>query len=357
MRRMLSAAATSRCRETFNFIISNIPSVPNLTERLTPEFVLWLLQSVEPILEREPNLIPLASPINICGDLHGQLDDLNSILRLAGLPPDSRYLFLGDYVDRGKHSVEVVCLLFCLKLDSPDHVYLLRGNHECRYMTREYGFEEECRAKLNKPLYQSFCQVFDQLPIAAVIDGSIFCVHGGLSKEIKTLAQINQLHRAEEIPDIGALSDLVWSDPDPSVRGWKPSDRCATFLWGFNVSQRFLEHNDLVMIVRAHEVVPQGYQFPFAPDKSVVTVFSATNADEMGDPNKASYMTVNNNATMTFTVLPDPVALKRAAQSRAAAKKVASELETAADSRPETPRRKSRQGAQTAVRDSVKRKR
>jgi serine/threonine-protein phosphatase PP1 catalytic subunit len=302
-RRSSSCAGAALHEDALGSIISRLPGSADVTDAFTGPFVRWLLAAVSPVFESEPNIVVLRSPIHICGDLHGQLSDLFSILRMGGVPPGRRYLFLGDYVDRGSNSVEVMSLLMCLKVAFPEHVTLLRGNHESREMTRQFGFADECKAKLGKQIYRAFLAAFDRMPICAIVDDRVFCVHGGLAPGIETLEQIAAIERFGEIPDAGPFADMVWSDPDPDVAGWGPSDRGPTVFWGPAVARRFLSENRLKMIVRAHQVVDEGFEFPFEPDRSVVTVFSASCSPD-DYCNKASFMVLTGDDPPTFTILP-----------------------------------------------------
>ena len=299
----VSQQATLRHRQTLLAMFSKMPELPDMSEHLNPPFIRWILATVQPIFENEPNVLVLSSPIHICGDIHGQLHDLLSIFSLGGLPPNQKFLFLGDYVDRGSESVEVICLLFCLKILYPNRVFLLRGNHESREMTRVFGFSDECRAKLNKQMHKFFCMIFNKMPLCSLIDDRIFCVHGGISPSLTSLDQIQEIDRFGEIPEEGLFSDLMWSDPSPKVDEWAPSDRGCTFLWGLAPVKKFLSDNNMAMVVRGHQVAKEGFNFPFEPDHCVVTVFSATNyADEYR--NKGCFMSIAGDGKMTFTDLP-----------------------------------------------------
>lgn len=165
----------------------------------------------------ESNIQPVRTPVTVCGDIHGQFYDLLELFRVGGGMPtdDVNYVFLGDFVDRGYFSLETFTLLMCLKAKFPERITLVRGNHESRQITQVYGFYDECQQKYgNASVWKSCCQVFDFLALAAIIDGSVLCVHGGLSPEIRTLDQIRVVARAQEIPHEGAFCDLVWSDPE-----------------------------------------------------------------------------------------------------------------------------------------------
>lgn len=170
------------------------------------------------------------------------------------------FVFLGDFVDRGYFSLETFTLLMCLKAKYPDRITLVRGNHESRQITQVYGFYEECQTKYgNASVWKSCCQVFDFLALAAIVDGKVLCVHGGLSPEIRTLDQIRVVARAQEIPHEGAFCDLVWSDPE-DVDTWAVSPRGAGWLFGDKVASEFNHVNGLQLIARAHQLVNEGYK-------------------------------------------------------------------------------------------------
>ncbi|KIH93538.1 serine/threonineeeee-protein phosphatase PP1-1 [Sporothrix brasiliensis 5110] len=213
---------------------------------------------------------------------------------------DSRFVFLGDFVDRGYFSLETFTLLMCLKAKYPDRIVLVRGNHESRQITQVYGFYEECQQKYgNASVWKACCQVFDFLVLAAIVDGTVLCVHGGLSPEIRTIDQIRVVARAQEIPHEGAFCDLVWSDPE-DIEAWAVSPRGAGWLFGDKVAHEFNHVNGLKTIARAHQLVNEGYKFHFA-EKSVVTVWSAPNyCYRCG--NVASIMTVDNNLESKFRI-------------------------------------------------------
>jgi len=220
------------------------------------------------------------------------------------------FIFLGDFVDRGYFSLETFTLLMCLKAKYPDRVTLVRGNHESRQITQVYGFYEECMQKYNNAsVWKACCQVFDFLALAAIVDGKVLCVHGGLSPEIRTLDQVRVVARAQEIPHEGAFCDLVWSDPD-DVETWSVSPRGAGWLFGSKVAQEFNHVNGLQLIARAHQLVNEGYKYHFA-DKDVVTVWSAPNyCYRCG--NVASIMNLEEDLEPQFTIFSAVADNKRA---------------------------------------------
>ncbi|KAI5168485.1 serine/threonine-protein phosphatase 2A catalytic subunit [Pancytospora epiphaga] len=227
------------------------------------------------ILIKEENVISVPSPVTICGDIHGQLYDLFELLKIGGLPPYTNYLFMGDYVDRGFHSVETVSFLLCMKIKYPDRVWLLRGNHESRQITQVYGFYDECLRKFGSPVvWRLFTDLFDCLPIAAVVNNDTFCCHGGLSPSFDTLDQLRSIDRRVEVPHEGVMCDVLWSDPDESP-GWGQSPRGAGFTFGPDITEAFNKRNNLKLVCRAHQLVNEGFNWNH--ERSCVTIFSAPN--------------------------------------------------------------------------------
>ena len=169
----------------------------------------------------------------ICGDIHGQFFDLMELFKVGNDCPQTNYLFMGDFVDRGFYSVESFLLLLALKVRYPKHITLIRGNHESRQITQVYGFYDECLRKYGSVNVWRYCtEIFDFLPLAALIDETVFCVHGGLSPAIDTLDQINTIDRKVEVPHEGPMADLMWSDPEENVEGWGVSPRGAGYVFG-----------------------------------------------------------------------------------------------------------------------------
>lgn len=269
------------------------------------------IQLVEPEIRRlcivakqvflaQPNLLELEAPINICGDIHGQYPDLLRIFESGGFPPDSNYLFLGDYVDRGKQSIETICLLLAYKIKFPENFFLLRGNHECASINRIYGFYDECKRRFSVRLWKIFTDCFNCLPVAAVIDDKIICMHGGLSPELVNLDQIRVLERPMDVPDQGLLCDLLWADPDREIKGWGENDRGVSYTFGADKVAEFLRKHDLDLICRAHQVVEDGYEF-FA-DRQLVTIFSAPNYCGEFD-NAGALMNVDPSLLCSFQIV------------------------------------------------------
>ena len=204
---------------------------------------------------------------------------------------------MGDYVDRGYYSVESVSLLLCLKVRYPRRIFLTRGNHESRQVTQAYGFYDECIRKYENPeIWKYFTDLFDFLPLTTLVEGRIFCLHGGLSPEVSTLDGARLIDRFQEVPHEGAMCDLLWSDPDTLV-GFGQSLRGAGHIFGENVSKEFCRVNGLDMISRAHQCTPTGYAWTHA--NKVCTIFSAPNYCYRC-ANEAAIMEVDENVSTNF---------------------------------------------------------
>lgn len=285
-------------------IISKLLSVKNSrlgkNVHLSEAEILFLCEQTKKIHLDQPMLLHINTPVKICGDIHGQYRDLLKLFDFSGFPPENNYLFLGDYVDRGKQSLETICLLFAYKVKYPKNIFLLRGNHECASINKIYGFFDECKRRHSIKIWKNFTDSFNCLPISAVVGGRILCMHGGISPELKELDQIDKIKRPTDVPDDGLLCDLLWADPEPSISGWGENDRGVSVTFGTDVVQSFLDDNDLDLICRAHQVVEEGYEF-FA-GKRLVTVFSAPNYCGEFD-NSGAIMNVDEDLTCSFQIL------------------------------------------------------
>ncbi len=309
---MTSETLASMVDEVISVVTLEREKKPGKTRRLPEASVNRIVRTMNEVFLDEPTLLKLNPPLTICGDIHGQLADLLRMFEFTGYPPQTRYLFLGDYVDRGKHSVEVIMLLFALKLKYPDHVYLLRGNHEDASLNIAYGFRKEVHKKYNVKLWKTFIECFDTMPLSALVAGKILCMHGGLSPHMQNIAEIDDIRRPLTIPDEGLACDLVWSDPDENIVGWAPNDRGVSFLFGADVVADFCRKNKIDLIVRAHQVVEDGYEF-FA-QKKLVTIFTAPNYTGEFE-NSASALQVNEKLGCSLKVLR-PIKKRRSSRRR-----------------------------------------
>ncbi|KAG0325859.1 hypothetical protein BG000_001648 [Podila horticola] len=223
--------------------------------------ILFICQQARDVFLSQPTLIELNAPVKIVGDIHGQYTDLLRLFEMCGFPPSANFLFLGDYVDRGRMSLETILLLFCYKIKYPENFFLLRGNHECANVTKVYGFYDECKRRASIKMWKAFVDVFNCLPLAAIVANKIFCVHGGLSPSLGSMDDIRALRRPTDVPDYGLLNDLLWSDPSETALDWEDNERGVSYCFGRSIIQKFLNRHDFDLVCRAHMVVEDGYEF------------------------------------------------------------------------------------------------
>ena len=267
------------------------------------ELITKLCEEVQKILMNETALLRVRSPIKIFGNIHGQFGDLMKLFDNFGCPSDAvfdgdidsiDYLFLGDYVDRGYNSLEVVVLLFALKLKYPDQIHLLRGHHEDKVVNKIYGFAEECGSKFSEDItdpssiFQKINKVFEYLPLAAIIDGKYFCVHGGIGNSLRYAEEIEKMPKPFEIQHFNEnaknsflqkmVNELLWCDPEVESDSTENSSRgilgleeirCKRFT--LERTKKFLEDNNLSLVIRSHEIVKDGFEM--INDK-IITVVS-----------------------------------------------------------------------------------
>ena len=254
--------------------------------RLHIEDVHKILNTANAIFREEPNVLMIEAPIAICGDIHGQFYDLLKLFEVGGDPKDVQYLFLGDYVDRGLFSIECLLLLYSYKICFPKRFFMLRGNHECRHLTEHFTFKEECIHKYELSAYKEAVESFDSLPLAAVVSDQFFCIHGGISENIKTVDDIRNVNRFAEPPQKGAACDVLWADPmedfdtyNGEQRFFFNDIRSCSCVFSYKAACDFLDRNHLRCIIRAHEAQDEGYKTYRQKDNfpTVITLFSAPN--------------------------------------------------------------------------------
>jgi serine/threonine-protein phosphatase PP1 catalytic subunit len=244
----------SSCAHPVDCSLSFQDKPPGTLVSLPEEDILALIKQCREKFMAQPALLEMGCPVNIVGDIHGQYYDLLQLFCMGGIPPESNYLFLGDYVDRAHQGIEVMCILMCFKIKYPDTFFLLRGNHECASLTRIYGFFDECKKRYSVKLWRRFTDLFNCLPLAAVVEEKIFCVHGGISPDLTELGMILKIQRPQAVPEEGLLCDLLWADPEPGIIGWGYNSRGVSYTFGEDVVTDFCEKHDLDLIVRAHQV-------------------------------------------------------------------------------------------------------
>uniref|UniRef100_A0A8C5EEM9 Serine/threonine-protein phosphatase n=1 Tax=Gouania willdenowi TaxID=441366 RepID=A0A8C5EEM9_GOUWI len=251
---------------------------PGKIVQMTEAEVRGLCIKSREIFLSQPILLELEAPLKICGDIHGQYTDLLRLFEYGGFPPEANYLFLGDYVDRGKQSLETICLLLAYKIKYPENFFLLRGNHECASINRIYGFYDDKTVTVKAVLH-------------SLTASTVY---------LQSMEQIRRIMRPTDVPDTGLLCDLLWSDPDKDVQGWGENDRGVSFTFGGDVVSKFLNRHDLDLICRAHQVVEDGYEF-FAK-RQLVTLFSAPNYCGEFD-NAGGMMSVDETLMCSFQIL------------------------------------------------------
>lgn len=291
--------------------------------RLTNEQTTLILNKVSAIFKKEENLLKLNKmPINVIGDIHGQFYDLIRLFDVSGDILETNYLFMGDYVDRGIYAVETILFLYVLKVNYPDRIFMLRGNHECKHLTTYFTFKSEVLHKYHnnnfgKPstsytsveIYKHFCKSFNYLPLAAILNEQYFCVHGGISPDLDLLSDVNDKipNRFKEIPSSGLMCDLLWSDPLEAYDTFEDENdelfvdnhqRGCSYMYTFKAVQKFIKRNNILCVIRAHEAQDAGYRmyrnttslnFP-----SLITIFSAPNYLDSYN-NKGAFLKFENN--------------------------------------------------------------
>ncbi|KAL7722722.1 Serine/threonine-protein phosphatase [Entamoeba marina] len=280
-------------------IIQRLMKIPNSFPKeslLKRDEVISLCKDVIPIFKKETTLLEVESPINIIGDIHGQFTDLLRLLTAVDFS-NEKYLFLGNYIDRGSRGIEVLCLLYALKIHFPNRFYFLRGNHESENINRLYGFYDECKLRYDETVWKEFNNTFDMMPLAAVVNKKIFCVHSGISPQLMTLSQIADIQRPLKLPLEGMLCDLVWSVPGNSF-GWKPNNiKNISIIYGEDVCKEFMSRNRLDMICRGSVSTEP---FTFTHSNKVVTISSALNC--CSNQNGCCIMVVQKDLKYSFIV-------------------------------------------------------
>ena len=259
------------------------------------------------VIKEEPILLSLEAPVIVCGDLYGRFYDLLAYFRECGLPPDTKYLFLGNYIDDGANSIETISLLLALKARYPNNIWLLRGSHESLIINRNFNFFIDCAKNYNQKVYENFNLVFQYLPLAAIISGKIFCVHGGLSSQLTDLSQIKKIPRPLiDIPTEGMIHDLIWSNPSSQHLGFEPplDSESKSFTFGEDVANKFLNKNGFEAIFRGNQVICTGFEFPFSDKTPLLTIFSAS--DFNNTANKGALVDVEEDLRCSFYIINPP---------------------------------------------------
>lgn len=256
------------------------------------DLVNWICEEAIEVFKRKSCLVKISGKFIIVGDIHGSIMDLLRIFRVFGRPPQTRYLFLGDYVDRGSFSVPVICLLFSLMIMHPDDVFLLRGNHEFSIVNQSYGFLAECRERFGTVSpWVKINEAFDYCPLAALLNNEVFAVHGGISPGVVDVNSISDIQLPlSTFSQRPYVADLVWADPSNETKCFKDNVRGTGVCFGETAIERFMERSKIRLIVRGHQCIIDGFEF-FA-DNRVVTLFSCANYRH-SDKNKVGVMEID----------------------------------------------------------------
>lgn len=287
--------------------------------RLNIQAALYIINECASLLKAENTMVEVQSPITVCGDVHGQFFDVVKLFNVGGSPAVTKYLFLGDYVDRGYFSIECVLYLFTFKILYPNTFFMLRGNHECRHLTEYFTFKTECRIKYSDEIYDACMVAFDCLPLAALMNNQFLCLHGGLSPEIRNLDDIRQLDRFREPPTFGPMCDIIWSDPTEDYGNERSNElfshntvRGCSYFYSYAALCQFLQNNNLLSLIRAHEAQDAGYRMYKKANStgfpSLITMFSAPNYLDVYN-NKAAILKYTDNNIMNirqFNCSPHP---------------------------------------------------
>lgn len=290
----------------FQVLLSRMHGKKRYAQPVTSETMHRLLNQVQDLLKKEPVMLELSADIAVVGDIHGNIDDLLRIFERLRYPPAMRYIFLGDYVDRGIYGTEVLMLLFALKVKYPENVYLLRGNHETENLSRFYGFYKEISGKYEEDIYMSIIDTFELLPLCAIIGERIFCVHGGISPQLKNVDDLARFSKPKELSGCGIFTDMTWSDPGIEVDEFTTNERGCGYIYGPRALTSFLDDNGLDLLVRSHEMCIDGVAWPYADDEETVdrclTVFSNSNYCYRG--NSGAILHISSDLLVNVEVFP-----------------------------------------------------
>ena len=300
----------------------------------------YIINQANEVMLHESNIVRIQGPVicmfdivsvsislSVIGDLHGQFYDLVRIFEVAhgkgASLTDHKFVFLGDYVDRGSFSCEIILYLYALKIRYPDSVFLVRGNHESRQMTESFNFHSEVLHKYSEDVYSVIMDSFQSLPIGVIIDGEYLALHGGISPDLHTLSQLMTLDRFVEPPVSGLLCDVLWSDPHPQFDSVTPIDdfipntnRGCSYYFSHAALCRFLNSNGLSCLIKAHEVHEKGHKIgpvnigSVDRSPSYISVFSAPNYCDMFN-NKGAFLQIKNKDIniIEFDASPHPYVL------------------------------------------------
>ena len=270
------------------------PILRNLKQNLEHENLVLEFNNLDPNNE-----------IFVIGDIHGNLNSLLKIHEMIIENSPKYVIFLGDIVDRGPFQLECLIYICCLMLIEPERYFLLKGNHETIEMNDAYGFFQEFLQKFKEfDKFKEILSIYDALPICAIINNQILCLHGGIPTDINALNEMKNVPTTKIHMKIGiSIYQMMWNDPKEEMEGFKGSFRGhGIFNFGKDVFNKFMSGNNLKFLIRAHECFPEGYKWFF--DERLLSIFSSDNYRGQNSPNPGSYAIIKNNVVLSkkFTI-------------------------------------------------------
>lgn len=287
-----------------NSVLYDLISQPQKISNLKFEIILNILKTVKNILEEENLLLEfgfkeIVEDVYVIGDIHGNLETLTRLIEIINRNNPRVVIFLGDIVDRGPKQFECLLIVLALKILYPSKYYLLRGNHETLEMNEYYGFFQDFFSRFNNQIkFSEILSIYNVLPICALINRAILCLHGGIPQDNDILKKL----QGQKCKDFRAIFNsnaqdiyqIMWNDPKSGLVGFSDSFRGKGIkFFGNDVFENFMKYNNLKYLIRAHECFPEGYRWFF--NNRLLSIFSSANYRGSYIPNPASYAIIRNN--------------------------------------------------------------
>lgn len=281
--------------------LKELVSQPRLLSKLGFANISRILHNAMNLFEEENLLLDLNLKIEnkeiyVIGDIHGNLNTLLELIKVIENNDPQMVIFLGDIVDRGPKQLECFLMVLILKILHPQKYYLLKGNHETLEMNQKYGFVQDFMSRFNN--YEKFNEIlmiYKVLPLCAIINSSILCLHGGIPQDVEILDKLRDVKTKDLSMIISSISQnliqIMWNDPKRNLQGFSESFRGPGIeFFGEDVFETFLKENNLKFVIRSHEYFPEGYRWFF--HKRLLSIFSSAN---YRGKNPVSYAVVNND--------------------------------------------------------------
>ena len=287
-----------------NSFLYNLISKPQKISKLKFENISKIIRTVNNIFEEENLLLEFSikeeiEEVYVIGDIHGNIETLMKLIEIINTNNPKLVIFLGDIVDRGPKQLECLLIVLALKILFPLKYYLLKGNHETLEMNQYYGFFQDFVLRFNDPSkFSEILNIYNVIPICALINRMILCLHGGIPQDNDILKQLE----GKKCKDFSALIksikqgifQIMWNDPKSGLHGFSESFRGSGIkFFGSDAFENFMEYNNLKYLIRAHECFPEGYRWFF--NNRLLSIFSSANYRGIYSPNPASYVIIRNN--------------------------------------------------------------